>query len=165
MGEISKEQTRLLREHFKKRQTEILALTRSVVECESPSGDEAGSAKVVSLLAASARNINSITAIDRITSEGYGVHLRIRFGTPNRTPPLVMIGHTDTVHPRGSIDAHAWRVEGNRVYGPGIFDMKANCVIALEAQRACEVLGFNPVRPVTLLLTCDEENGVRPAAD
>jgi glutamate carboxypeptidase len=159
MSEISRKKAQLLREHFKKRQTEILALTRSVVECESPSGDEAGSAKVVSLLAASARNISNITAIDRIASEGYGVHLRIRFGTASRNPPLVMIGHTDTVHLRGSIDAHPWRAEGNRVYGPGIFDMKANCVIALEALRACEVLRFTPTRPVTLLLTCDEEAG------
>ena len=159
MSEISKEQTQLLREHFQKRQTEILALTRTVVECESPSGDEAGSAKAVSLLVASARNITGITAIDRIASEGYGVHLRIRFGAANRNPPLVMIGHTDTVHPRGSIEARPWRLEGNRVYGPGIFDMKANCVIASEALRACEVLGYPPSRPVTLLLTCDEENG------
>lgn len=159
MKEISRESAQLLREHFKKRQTEVLALTRSAVECESPSGDEAGSAKVVSLLAASARNISGITSIDRIASEGYGVHLRIRFGASNRMPPLVVLGHTDTVHPRGSIDAHPWRVEGNRIYGPGIFDMKANCVIALEALRACEVLGTAPARPVTLLLTCDEENG------
>lgn len=159
MTEISREKAQLLREHFKKRQTEILALTRSVVECESPSGDEDGSAKVVSLLAASARNIGGITSIDRIASEGYGVHLRVRFGPVNRSPPLVMIGHTDTVHLRGSIGAHPWRVEGNRVYGPGIFDMKANCVIALEALRACEALGSVPARPVTLLLTCDEEAG------
>jgi glutamate carboxypeptidase len=159
MSEINRDKALLLREHFKKRQTEILALTRSAVECESPSGDEAGSTKVVSLLAASARNISGISSIDRIASEGYGVHLRIRFGNSNRIPPLVMIGHTDTVHLRGSIDAHPWRVEGNRVYGPGIFDMKANCVIALEALRACEVLGLGPARPVTLLLTCDEEAG------
>ena len=125
-----------LRDHFQKRQTEALALTRSVVEAESPSGDEACSAKVVSLLAASARNIIGITSIDRIASETYGVHLRVRFGPPNRNPPLVLIGHTDTVHPLGSIEARPWRVEGNRIYGPGIFDMKANCVIALEALRA-----------------------------
>jgi len=159
MSEISKENMRLLREHFRKRQTEILALTRSLVEAESPSGDEACSAKVVSLLAASARNIGGVNSIDRIASEGYGVHLRIRFGPKNRVPPLVMIGHTDTVHPRGSIETRPWRSEGNRVYGPGIFDMKANCVIALEGMRACETLGWLPQRPVTLLLTCDEENG------
>jgi len=159
--EITQEQMKALSEHFQRRQKEILALTRSLVETESPSGDEAGSNKVVSLLAASARNIAAITSIDRIASENYGYHLRIRaFGTAaQRVQPLVIIGHTDTVHPRGSLEARPWRVEGNRIYGPGIFDMKANCALALEALRACEGIGAKPQRPVTILLTCDEENG------
>src|SRR5262245_4883570 len=119
MNQIEPEKIQLLREHFRRRQTEILALTRSAVEAESPSGNESGSAKIASLLAASARNISGITSVDRIPSEGYGVHLRIRFGQANRNPPLVLIGHTDTVHPCGSIEARPWRVEGNRIYGPG----------------------------------------------
>src|SRR5262245_36746129 len=96
--QINRERMLALHDHFHKRQTEILALTRSVVEAESPSGNEACSSKVVSLLAASARNIGGITTIDRIASEDYGVHLRIRFGAASRIPPLVLIGHTDTVH-------------------------------------------------------------------
>ena len=150
-----------LRNYFERRQNEILALTRSLVETESPTGDEAGSNSVVSLLSASARSIAIISSIDRIPSENYGSHLRIRAfaDSGEKTPPLVIIGHTDTVHPRGSIEARPWRVEGNRIYGPGIFDMKANCALALEALRACEVVGARPKRPVTVLLTCDEESG------
>src|SRR4051812_8433426 len=110
MNEVEAEKILLLREHFQRRETEILALTRSVVEAESPSGDEDCSAKVTSLLAASARTIAAITSVDRIPSEGYGVHLRIRFGEPGRVPPLVLIGHTDTVHPCGSIATRPWRV-------------------------------------------------------
>lgn len=150
-----------LRNYFERRQNEILALTRSLVETESPTGDEAGSNSVVSLLSASARSIAIISSIDRIPSENYGSHLRIRAfaDSGEKTPPLVIIGHTDTVHPRGSIEARPWRVEGNRIYGPGIFDMKANCALALEALRACEAVGARPKRPVTVLLTCDEESG------
>src|SRR5438552_18699264 len=118
--EITREKVNALREHFSRRQREILALTRSLVEAESPSGDEEGSNKVVSLLAASARSIGAITSIDRIASENFGCHLRIRaFGTPaQKTAPLVIVGHTDTVHPRGSVAARPWRVAGNRLYGP-----------------------------------------------
>ena len=150
-----------LRDHFSRRRKEILALTRSLVETESPSGDEEGSNNVVSLLAASARSIGAITSVDRIISEKYGCHLRMRaFGSGiQKIRPLVIIGHTDTVHPRGSVKARPWRVEGSRVYGPGIFDMKANCVMVLEALRACEATGARPQRPVNVLLTCDEENG------
>src|SRR3989454_5628448 len=159
--EITRDQVNTLRDHFSRRQKEILALTRSLVETESPSGDEEGSNKVVSLLAASARSIGAITSIDRIASENFGCHLRIRaFGTPSqRTAPLVIVGHTDTVHTRGSVAARPWRVAGNRIYGPGIFDMKANCALALEALRACEATEACPRSPITILLTCDEESG------
>lgn len=159
--DITREKMNALRDHFHRRQREILALSRSLVETESPSGEEEGSNNVVSLLAAAARSIGAVTSIDRILSENYGVHLRARaFGSASqRVPPLVIIGHTDTVHPRGSLEARPWRVEGNLIYGPGIFDMKANCALALEALRACEATGTTPQRPVTILLTCDEENG------
>ncbi len=159
-NEVSPQQLRDLRDYFERRRNEILALTRSLVETESPSGDEEGSGKVVSLLSASARSIGAVDSIERIASEDYGYNLRIRaFASPGRTPPLLVIGHTDTVHPRGSLEAHPWRVEGSRIYGPGIFDMKANCALVLEVLRACEACGLKPSRPVTVLLTCDEEGG------
>src|SRR5260370_6557416 len=148
--EITREKVNALHDHFSRRQREILALTRSLVEAESPSGDEVGSNQVVSLLAASARSIGAITSIDRIASESYGCHLRIRAfnSARQKTPPLVILGHTDTVHLRGSLASRPWRVEGSRIYGPGIFDMKANCALALEALRAGEATGTQPQRPL-----------------
>jgi glutamate carboxypeptidase len=71
----------------------------------------------------------------------------------------MLVGHTDTVHERGTLAINPWRNEGERVYGPGIFDMKANCVLALEALRALEFLNVTPPGGVILALTCDEEIG------
>src|SRR5436190_22406077 len=71
----------------------------------------------------------------------------------------MVLGHTDTVHPRGSIKERPWRTAGTRIYGPGIFDMKVNCAVALEALRACEAVGLQTRSAVTILLTCDEESG------
>jgi len=151
----------LLRDYFASRQREVLALTRALVEVESPSGDQQGSKAVVSLLAAAARNIGPVNSIERVPSEDYGEHLRIRAfaGARNDVRPILILGHTDTVHPRGSLEQHPWRVEGNHAYGPGVFDMKANCALAIELIRGCAILDGKRPPPLVLLLTCDEERG------
>jgi glutamate carboxypeptidase len=148
-----------LRDHFASRQHELLALTCALVETESPSGDKDGSSAVVSLLANAAGSINAVSSVERITSEEFGEHLRIKAFTDNNSSPIMILGHTDTVHPRGAIKERPWRAEGNRIYGPGIFDMKANCALALEVLLACEATESRSRSPITILLTCDEETG------
>lgn len=149
-----------LRDHFVARQHELLALTCALVETESPSGDKDGSNDVVSLLASAAGSISAVSSVERVTSEDFGEHVLIRaFARENDAAPIVILGHTDTVHPRGAIKERPWRSEGNRIYGPGIFDMKANCALALEALRACEGTNASPKSPINILLTCDEESG------
>jgi glutamate carboxypeptidase len=143
------------------RRSKVLALARSLVETESPSGDVEGSRAVVELLVEAARKIAGVTTIERIESPGYGEHLRIRaFGDDgDASGSILLLGHTDTVHPRGSVSERPWREENGRIYGPGVFDMKANCALALEVMGACAALNLAPRSPVVLLLTCDEETG------
>jgi glutamate carboxypeptidase len=160
MTEMNREKMYLLREHFGARLHELLALTCALVETESPSGDKEGSSAVVTLLASAAGSIGAINSIERIASEDFGEHILIRaFANNSGEKPLLILGHTDTVHPRGSVKERPWRTEGNRVYGPGIFDMKVNCALVLEALRACEANEFTPRSAITILLTCDEETG------
>jgi glutamate carboxypeptidase len=157
---LSREKMLALREHFVSRQHELLAMTCALVEAESPSGDKDGNSAVVSLLAAAASSISSVSSVERFTSEEFGEHLIVRAFTKSETTrPVLVLGHTDTVHPRGTIKERPWRAAGNRIYGPGIFDMKVNCAVALEALRACEAVGLKPRSAVTILLTCDEETG------
>lgn len=164
MGKVNLDSVKLklesIRNHLRGRQTAMLSLTRALVELESPSGDEAGSRDVVALLAANANGIGAVTDVERVKYEGYGEHLLIRaFGGPRYDDGILLLGHSDTVHERGSLAARPWRQEGPRIFGPGIFDMKANCALALEVLRALVALDLIPSRPVTLLLTCDEEAG------
>ena len=58
--ELSNPQLQLLNQYFLNRQDEIVASIRALVETESPSGDEAGSAFVVSMLANSAATIAGV---------------------------------------------------------------------------------------------------------
>jgi glutamate carboxypeptidase len=147
-------------QRFHEKQAELFSLTRALVETESPSGDETGSRAVVELLASAAAEASCVTAIQRVDAPGFGQHLVVRaFGNQNETSNVLIVGHTDTVHPRGSITDRPWRVDGNRIYGPGIFDMKANCALAIAVLHVCGDLGIIPNCSVTLALTCDEEVG------
>jgi glutamate carboxypeptidase len=161
--ELDQTTSNRLLDYFDRRGGEMLALTRALVERESPSGDPEGSREVVARLEAEARGIGAVSNVARAPAEDYGQHLLIEaFGSGNEDEPTtLLLGHTDTVHPRGSLIERPLREEGGRIYGPGIFDMKSGCAVALEALRACAELKLTPRRRVVLLLTCDEEAGSR----
>jgi glutamate carboxypeptidase len=142
------------------RQAEIEKFIQALVETESPSGDVEGSRAVVDLLAQAAGQLECVDAIDRIDVRDFGQHLVIRaFQKEENAGQVLLVGHTDTVHARGSLSQRPWRRESGKIYGPGIFDMKANCALAIEVLRALVELKAIPRFGVTLVLTCDEEVG------
>ncbi len=152
-----------LRDCFAARRAMIEEAIRRIVEIESPSGDVVGSRRVVEALTQAAQDIAAVVSVERVESEGVGTHLVITAVAATdedaRDTGILLLGHTDTVHARGSLAARPFRVEDDRIFAPGIFDMKANCVIALEALRALAESGARPRRAVRMLLTCDEETG------
>src|SRR5215207_3062547 len=142
------------------RQPEIEKFIQALVEAESPSGDEAGSMAVVDLLVEAAGQLECVNGIERVDVSGFGQHLVVRaFQEQSDAGQILLVGHTDTVHARGSLSERPWRREAGKIYGPGIFDMKANCALAIEVLRALSELQANPQCAVTLALTCDEEVG------
>ena len=144
---------------LQERQPEVEAFIQSLVEVESPSGDMEGSRAVVDLLVAAADKLECVDAIERVDVPDFGQHLVIKaFQKPNQKQ-ILMVGHTDTVHSRGSLSERPWRREAGKIYGPGIFDMKANCALALEVLRTLVELQATPAYGVSIVLTCDEEVG------
>ncbi len=74
--------------------------------------------------------------------------------------PITLSGHMDTVHPIGLFGTPAVKIEGDKIYGPGVTDCKGGLVVAILAMAALDKLGFDK-RPVRLLLQSDEEGGSR----
>ncbi|MGF1343317.1 2-dehydropantoate 2-reductase [Streptomyces flavovirens] len=72
--------------------------------------------------------------------------------------PVLLLGHYDTVWPTGTLDTWPFRRDGDRITGPGVFDMKAGLVQAVWALRALDALGL-PRPACTLMLNGDEETG------
>ena len=49
---------------------------------------------------------------------------------------ILILSHIDTVHPIGTLAGPLpFRRDGEKLYGPGIFDMKGGAYLALEAFR------------------------------
>ena len=76
----------------------------------------------------------------------------------------VLLGHMDTVFPKGTAAERPFRVEGGRAYGPGVVDMKNGLVSMYFVAKA---LSEEPERSpaVCMLFNPDEEIGARYSKD
>ncbi len=72
-------------------------------------------------------------------------------------PSVLLVGHTDTVFPEGTAAERPLRIEGRRILGPGVNDMKGGLLVGLEAVRALRRAEFDRFRRITFVLNPDEE--------
>src|ERR1051325_4553507 len=101
-------------------------LLRQLVEIESPSGS-AGAADVARCMGLELERLGADVALL------HGGHLHAELAGAGR--PLLLSGHVDTVWPVGTLASIPFRVDGDRAYGPGSYDMKGCLVLMLEAIR------------------------------
>lgn len=147
-------------EYFEKRRPAIIDLIRDIVEIESPSYDVERSRNAVDWIESEARRTGVELAVERTPAEGFGEHLIIR-AFPGEAKPYLLLGHSDTVHPVGTRQTNPTRIEDDKFYGCGVFDMKSGVVLMLEALRYFAETGTGPSRPITIFISCDEEVGSR----
>ncbi len=72
---------------------------------------------------------------------------------------LLLLSHVDTVWPADTSDRNPFRIDGDRIYGPGVFDMKASLALTLKIQEFLAAGAIRPRRTVRFLYTTDEELG------
>ena len=129
---------------------------RELVEVESPSEDKAAVDRAGELVVRWAEELGA--KVKRHRQKAFGDVLEVRCG-PARSAKgrVLLLGHLDTVWPMGTLAKMPWREADGKLWGPGVVDMKAGVVMALEAIAALKELGEE--RPVTLLLVSEEEVG------
>lgn len=137
---------------------DMLAGLRPWVECESPTFDAAAVNRMMDL--ATRDLILAGARIERIPGRmGLGDCVRASFPHASTEPGILVMGHLDTVHPIGTLEKLPWKRDGERCYGPGIYDMKGGNYLSLEAVRQLARAGVATKLPVTILFTSDEEIG------
>lgn len=78
--------------------------------------------------------------------------------TGGGTGRVAVLCHYDTVWPLGTLAGWPVRIDGDRLTGPGAFDMKAGLVQFVWAIRAAREAGL-PLPAIRLVLNGDEETG------
>ncbi|PSH04289.1 MAG: peptidase M20 [Acidobacteria bacterium] len=134
----------------------MVSTLRRYVEHESPSDSPEAVAAFVELIASDFAALSP--RIRQHKLNGYGPALQIDFPGPRRSPRVLLLGHTDTVYPLGTLETMPWRERAGKLCGPGAFDMKGGIVQALFAMKALQARGPLPCS-ITLLLVPDEEIG------
>lgn len=155
-----------LSSHFTARQPAILELTKLLVERETTSREEARLNEIASFVASLFQELD--VTVELFPQAGYGTHLRVRcgFGHDVAEKQVLVIGHLDTVWPVGTLQQMPFRfTQDGKLHGPGVFDMKAGVACLVEAVRAIKAQSLPTRRPLTILLTCDEEIGSRTSRE
>lgn len=96
--------------------------------------------------------------VDSLKQSVSGDPLCITINPDVDAPAVSMGAHMDTVHPVGTFGTPAVRVEGNKIYGPGVLDCKGCVVMGMLVLDVLSQSGYRR-RPVKLLLDSDEETG------
>ena len=136
----------------------LLEQIRQWIEIETPSHDPAAVASLAQVVAGQARSAGLAVTLQDLDA-AVGPLLTVSHRAPGDTRPgIIVLAHLDTVHPLGMIKRNPFRIEGDRVYGPGGYDMKAGACVALEALKRVAARNENAL-PIDMLFVPDEEIG------
>lgn len=149
-----------LRSYFEAQLESMVTLLGDLVTLESPTSSKAAVDRMGERVAEELDRLGAALTIHPRTEVGDIVEARWGTSTGGESAaPLLMVCHMDTVHPIGEIARNPLRRDGGNLYGPGSYDMKGSIVALLVALRGLLSLGIFPARPVTVLMTSDEETG------
>ena len=155
---------RSLREDIESRQQEMVGFLEALVRAESPSVVPESQRGVQNLLAGSLRDSGFRVRMIRGRGKSGGLIYASPRGRGRSAPFQLLIGHTDTVWPLGTLARMPLESEGETLRGPGAYDMKGGLVQLVFALRSLVRLGIDcPVTPVALL-NSDEEIGSEESA-
>ena len=103
-------------------------------------------------------------AVERRPQQRWGDDLVARRQGEGRAR-ILLLGHADTVYPRGTAAKRPVTAVGDKLIGPGTCDMKAGLLTGFYALRALDRLGWNDYGAITFVIVSDEEIEERHSVD
>ncbi|WP_445219582.1 M20/M25/M40 family metallo-hydrolase [Bradyrhizobium sp. Pa8] len=136
----------------------LIETLRDMVMIESGSGDAEGLKKMADFTEARLKALGG-SIERRKTTAGTGADMVIATFQGTGSRKLMLIAHMDTVYQRGILASEPYRVDGNRIYGPGIADDKGGIAVVLHALKILKDAGWQDYARLTVAFNPDEEVG------
>ena len=147
-----------IKEFIASQEKEALKLLETIVNMDSGSKDKAEVDNLGKLLLEQWKELGGEIEIEELRFDEVGNCYIARFNKESKNKKVVLMGHFDTVFPKGTVDARPFRIEGKRAYGPGVGDMKGGLITMLFAVKALKSQG-RLSGPLSVILNSHEEIG------
>ena len=141
---------------------EYVADLRHLSGIDSGTDDKAGVDRVQAWFAQRLGQLGY--AVERRPQQRWGDDLVAR-GHGDGRARMLLLGHADTVYPRGTAAQRPVTEAGDKLIGPGTCDMKAGLLTGLYALRALAHAGWRDYGTITFLVVSDEEIEERHSVD
>lgn len=138
---------------------DYLKLLRKLVVTETPPGNSKSHQKLFSILENELKLLDFESKL--LSGTASGGQLYARSFNENTGPYQLLLGHADTVWPKGTLDKMPYNRDDNILTGPGIYDMKAGIVMMIMALRIIKEKRLRPDVVPVLFINSDEETGSR----
>jgi glutamate carboxypeptidase len=145
--------------YLQQRQDDMVALLREVALLESPSLLPETQGPVLDRLGAELALAGMEVRRLRGRTSGGQLLARPPRAARRGKPAQLLLGHSDTVWPLGTLERMPVEVRDGKLTGPGVYDMKGGLVQGIFALRALRELGLEPPLAPVFLINSDEEIG------
>jgi glutamate carboxypeptidase len=139
---------------------EMIDFLTALVEAESPTTEPASQAVIQTILWEALANLGF--EVELVLGTETGGYLLAQPGNGRYSPTQpsqLLLGHTDTVWPVGTLREMPISIEDNIMKGPGVYDMKAGLTQLIYALKAVNDLGLDTAVSPWVLINSDEEIG------
>jgi glutamate carboxypeptidase len=148
--------------YLEKRLDSYLNDLRTLVNIDSGSHDKAGVDAVNEWLETRLKMLGF--SVERHQQKEFGDDLLATLAGGGKGH-IMLLGHTDTVFPKGTASERPMSQQGDKIMGPGTCDMKAGLLTGIYAVEALREVGFDDFACITYLCVSDEEIEPRHSLD
>lgn len=145
-----------INEYLESKKEDALVFLENIVNIDSNTYDKEGVNNVGAVIRGQLENANIEYEIRNNQAFGDHIIATIKGGKEGK---ILLMGHQDTPHPKGTTQVRPFQVEGNILRGPGVSDMKAGLVSMIYSAVALREFAFEDICNIELLFTPDEEIG------